>query len=48
MTNPIDHLLAEHGEIMEQVAAMRRALAGLNERGPAALPEALPALRAVS
>ncbi len=48
MTNPIDHLLAEHEEIMAQVAPLRLALASLNERGRAALPEVLPAFRAVS
>jgi iron-sulfur cluster repair protein YtfE (RIC family) len=46
--NPIDHLLAEHKEIMAQVADLRRALGTLSERGPAALPEVLPAFRSVT
>ncbi len=42
--NPIEHLLEEHKVIMAQVADLRKAVADLNARGEAALPEALPVL----
>lgn len=48
MTNPIDYLLAEHEDIMVQVADLRRALGTLDERGPAVLPDVLPTFGAVS
>lgn len=48
MRNAIDQLLAEHVGIMEKVEGLRRALAALHQRGEAALPEALPAFRAVA
>jgi hemerythrin-like domain-containing protein len=48
MTHPIDHLLEEHAAIMAQVADLRRALSDLEERGPAALPETMPAFTAAS
>lgn len=47
MNDPIDQLLAEHREIMAEVAELRRAVAELRARGEAALPGALPALRSV-
>ena len=47
MQNPIDALLEEHRAIMAEVAALRNAVKDLGERGDAAVPEALPALRAV-
>ncbi len=48
MTDPIDHLLEEHAAIMARVADLRRALSDLEERGPAALPGAMPAFTAAS
>ena len=42
--DPIDRLLAEHEEIMAEVAGLRRAVRDLAARGEAALPEATPAL----
>lgn len=42
--HPIQHLLDDHQSIMAQVAELRRAVADLNARGEAALPEALPVL----
>jgi iron-sulfur cluster repair protein YtfE (RIC family) len=48
MRNPIDELLREHVEIMGEVDALRRALAALDRRGESAVPEALPAFRAVA
>lgn len=48
MRNPIDQLLEEHVAIMERVEGLRRALDDLHRRGEAALPEALPAFRAVA
>jgi len=47
VTDPIDHLLAEHREILAEVEGLRRAVADLRRRGDAALPAALPALEAV-
>ena len=47
MHQPIDQLLEEHREIMAEVEALRRAVEDLHERGDAALPTALPALRSV-
>jgi hemerythrin-like domain-containing protein len=47
VTNPIDQLLAEHRDIMSEVAALRRAVEDLNSRGEAALPDVLPVLRRV-
>jgi iron-sulfur cluster repair protein YtfE (RIC family) len=43
--NAIEHLLAEHREIMAQIADLRQATTDLAERGEAALPAALPVLR---
>lgn len=48
MRNPIDELLREHVEIMGTVAGLRRALAALDERGEAAVAEAVPAFRSVA
>jgi len=48
MGNPIDHLLAEHRDIMAQIAGLRRAVRDLEERGAAALPAAMPELDAVA
>ncbi|HEY6866823.1 MAG TPA: hemerythrin domain-containing protein [Candidatus Eisenbacteria bacterium] len=45
--DPIDRLLAEHEEIMAEVAELRRAVRDLDARGEAALPEATPALERV-
>lgn len=42
--NPIQHLLAEHGEIMADVDRLRAAARALAERGEAALAESLPVL----
>jgi regulator of cell morphogenesis and NO signaling len=44
MDNPVEHLLQEHRDIMVQVADLRKAVAELDERGEAALPDALPVL----
>jgi len=46
--DPIDALLEEHVAIMAEVAALRRAVRDLTERGEAALPAAAAALAAVS
>lgn len=46
MRDPIERLLWEHQVIMRQVAELRGAVRALAQLGPAALPEALPALRA--
>jgi regulator of cell morphogenesis and NO signaling len=45
MRDPIERLLWEHQGIMRQVDDLRVAVRALQERGPAALAEALPALR---
>ena len=47
MHDPIDHLLAEHREIMAEVESLRRAAADLRARGEAALEGAAPALASV-
>ncbi len=47
MQDPIDHLLDEHREIMIQVEGLRHAVRALEERGEAAVAEALPELEAV-
>jgi len=47
MHDPIDQLLAEHGEIMADVETLRRAVEDLHTRGEDALPGALPALASV-
>ena len=47
MNNPIEHLLQEHRDIMSQVADLRKAVTELDERGEAALPDALPVLARV-
>jgi hemerythrin-like domain-containing protein len=44
MNNPVAHLLQDHREIMAQMADLRKAVADLDVRGEAALPEALPVL----
>jgi regulator of cell morphogenesis and NO signaling len=44
MNNPIEHLLQDHRDIMAQVADLRNAVADLDVRGEAALPEVLPVL----
>jgi regulator of cell morphogenesis and NO signaling len=44
--DPIDALLAEHREIMEQIAELRRAVGELGARGEAAVPDAMPVLQA--
>jgi regulator of cell morphogenesis and NO signaling len=44
MNNPIEHLLQDHRDIMAQVVELRNAVADLDGRGEAALPEALPVL----
>jgi regulator of cell morphogenesis and NO signaling len=46
--DPIERLLVEHGEIMREVIALRRAVEALDARGEAALPEAVPALAGVA
>lgn len=43
--NPVEHLLAEHREIMADVDRLRAVARTLTERGEAALPESLPVLR---
>ncbi|MCP5098043.1 MAG: hypothetical protein GY943_21045 [Chloroflexi bacterium] len=43
--DPIKHLLAEHVEIMAEVAALRTAVTDLAERGEAAMADALPIFR---
>jgi regulator of cell morphogenesis and NO signaling len=43
--NPIEHLLYEHVEIMDQMTDLRAAANDLSLRGEAALPETLPMLR---
>ena len=43
--NPIEHLLYEHIEIMDQISDLRAAARDLAAHGEAALPEALPMLR---
>lgn len=43
--NPIEHLLYEHIEIMDQMTDLRAAAHDLAARGEAALPETLPMLR---
>jgi hemerythrin-like domain-containing protein len=48
MRDPIDRLLAEHRTIMARIDDLRRALADLERRGEAALPDALSALETVS
>ena len=48
MRDPIDRLLEEHQAIMTRLEDLRRAVADLRRRGEAALPDALPALQAVS
>jgi iron-sulfur cluster repair protein YtfE (RIC family) len=48
MRDPIERLLEEHSAIMARVESLRRALAELNRRGEAALPEVKPALEALS
>jgi iron-sulfur cluster repair protein YtfE (RIC family) len=48
MRDPIDRLLDEHRAIMERLNDLRRAVAELGRRGDAALPEAMPALEALS
>jgi iron-sulfur cluster repair protein YtfE (RIC family) len=45
--NAIEHLLAEHREIMAEMAPLRAVVADLAARGEAALPEALPVLNRV-
>ncbi len=45
MRDPIDRLLWEHQGIMRQVGDLRAAVRALEQRGPAALAESLPALR---
>jgi len=47
VNDPIDQLLAEHRDIMAEIAILRSAVAELHDRGDAALPTALPALRSV-
>ena len=47
MHDPIEDLLSEHREIMDEVRSLRDALEDLRQRGEAALPGALPALRSV-
>ncbi len=44
-TDPIQRLLDEHEELMSRFEPLRRAVHLLGERGEAALPELLPALR---
>lgn len=44
----VDHLLAEHREIMGGFEPLRRAVAALEARGEAAIAEALPALAAAA
>lgn len=46
MPHPIDALLEEHVVILSEVERLRQALDALQQRGEAALPEALLALRA--
>jgi len=48
MRDPIDRLLAEHGQIMACIGDLRRVVADLERRGESALPEAGAALRAVN
>lgn len=45
--DPIDQLLAEHRDIMSEIESLRRAIVDLRDRGDAAVPTALPALRSV-
>jgi hemerythrin-like domain-containing protein len=45
--NPIEHLLYEHIEIMDQMTDLRAAARDLAARGEAALPETLPMLRRI-
>ena len=45
--NPIEHLLYEHVEIMDQMTDLRAAARDLAARGDAALPETLPVLRRI-
>jgi hemerythrin-like domain-containing protein len=47
LVNPIEHLLQEHRDIMAQVADLRAAVRGLEVRGDAALPDALPVMRRI-
>jgi iron-sulfur cluster repair protein YtfE (RIC family) len=42
--NPIEHLLQDHRDIMAQIVDLRMAVADLDIRGEAALPEARPVL----
>ncbi len=46
--NPVHHLLAEHRDIMAQIADLRTVVHDLELRGDAALPEVLPTLRRIS
>ena len=47
MIDPIDLLLAEHRHLRIEIERLRGAVAELEARGDAALPVAMPALRAV-
>jgi len=48
MRDPIERLLEEHRAIMAKVSDLRRAVADLERRGEAALPDVKPALEALS
>jgi len=47
MNDPLEHLLLEHRDILAQAAGLRKAVAELDARGEAALPDALPLLARV-
>jgi hemerythrin-like domain-containing protein len=47
MRDPIDHLLAEHREIMRDIEPLRRAVDDLHRRGDAALADVRPTLEHV-
>lgn len=48
VNDPIERLLQEHRSILRVVAGLREAVGALESRGEAALPAALPALRAAA
>ena len=47
MSDPVQHLLAEHGEILAQFAELETAVTQLQVNGEAALPQTLPVFQQV-